>query len=159
MEKLVALISSGKARIESVTKAKKSCTAFEKPAPRKALRGRLSKKGPALHLKELFFTHREKFQEAETELYGKKEPSNITVWTCYGDRNCIGNCVLCWLRWTMSKASWLPPAWILTHWLSSGFTATGSGSNVFSGNWSDQPGHSVTGSGQSICQNCVITRN
>ncbi|MEH2933087.1 hypothetical protein VSQ48_25020, partial [Candidatus Ventrimonas sp. KK005] len=58
---------------EIVTKAKKSCTAFEKPAPRKPGRGRPPKKGAAIHLKELFKTHGEQFLETRLELYGKQE--------------------------------------------------------------------------------------
>ena len=40
----------------------KSCTAFEKPRPRRPGRG-----GAAVHLKDLFVSHRGKFQEAEME--------------------------------------------------------------------------------------------
>lgn len=73
LEKLNALNSSGDIRMEIVTKAKKSCTAYEKPGPRKPGRGRPPKKGAAIHLKELFLSHKEKFQQAEVELYGKKK--------------------------------------------------------------------------------------
>jgi len=59
--------------MEIVTKAKKSCVAFQKPGPRKPGRGRPPKKGAAVHLRELFNSHKEQFQEAEVELYGKKE--------------------------------------------------------------------------------------
>ena len=59
--------------MEIVTKAKKSCVAFEKPSPRKAGRGRPPKKGPAVHLKELFLSHKENFQEAEIGLYSRKK--------------------------------------------------------------------------------------
>ena len=59
LETLNALNHSGPVRLEIVTKAKKSCTAFEKPAPRKPGRGRPPKKGAAIHLKELFKTHGE----------------------------------------------------------------------------------------------------
>ena len=73
LEKLKALNSSGKVHMEIVTKAKKSCTAYEKPGPRKPGRGRPPKKGAVVHLKELFTSHKGQFQEAEIELYGKKE--------------------------------------------------------------------------------------
>lgn len=73
LEKLKELNSSGKVRMEIVTKAKKSCTAFQKPGPRKPGRGRPPKKGAAVHLKELFVSHKEQFLETETELYGKKK--------------------------------------------------------------------------------------
>ncbi len=59
LEKLRELNGSGDVRMEIVTKAKKSCTAFEKPGPRKPGRGRLPKKGAAVHLKELFVSHKE----------------------------------------------------------------------------------------------------
>lgn len=73
LEKLKALNSNGNIRMEIITKAKKSCTAFEKPGSRKPGKGRPPKKGAAVHLKELFVSHKEKFQETEIELYGKKE--------------------------------------------------------------------------------------
>ena len=73
LDKLRVLNRDGDVRMEIITKAKKSCTAYEKPGPRKPGRGRPPKKGAAVHLKELFLSHREKFQEAGIELYGKKE--------------------------------------------------------------------------------------
>ena len=73
LEKLAALNGNGEARMEIVTKAKRSCVAFEKPAPRKAGRGRPPKKGHAVHLRELFLFRKENFKEAEIELYGRKE--------------------------------------------------------------------------------------
>ena len=44
LEKLKSLNSSGEVRMEIVTKAKKSCTAYEKPEPRKPRRGTASQK-------------------------------------------------------------------------------------------------------------------
>lgn len=73
LERLQSLNSSGDIRMEIVTKAKKSAVAYEKPGPRKPGRGRPPKKGAAVHLREAFLSHKEKFQEAEIELYGKKE--------------------------------------------------------------------------------------
>ena len=73
LEKLKTLNSSGAAHMEIITKAKKSCTAYEKPGPRKPGRGRPPKKGAAVRLKELFASQKEQFQDAEIELYGKKE--------------------------------------------------------------------------------------
>lgn len=73
LEKLAALNKNGNTRMEIVTKAKKSCTAYEKPGSRKPGRGRPPKKGAAVRLKELFASHKEQFQDAEIELYGKKE--------------------------------------------------------------------------------------
>jgi len=73
LEKLKSLNSSGNVRMEIITKAKKSCTAFERPGPRRPGRGRSPKKGAVVHLKELFASHKGQFQEAEMEFYGKKE--------------------------------------------------------------------------------------
>ena len=73
LEKLKSLNSSRDVHMEIITKAKKSCTAFEKPGPRKPGRGRPPKKGAAVHLKELFLSHKEQFQKVEVELYGKRE--------------------------------------------------------------------------------------
>ena len=73
LEKLKSLNSRGDVRMEIITKAKKSCTAFEKPSPRKPGRGRPPKKGAAVHLMELFISRKEQFQETEMELYGKRE--------------------------------------------------------------------------------------
>lgn len=69
LERLNALNSGGGVHMDIVTRAKKSCTAFEKPAPQKPERGRPPKKGAAVHLKELFSTRQEQFQSAEMELY------------------------------------------------------------------------------------------
>lgn len=70
-KKLKALNSDGEVRMEIVTKAQKSCTAYEKPGPRKPGRGRPRKNGTAIHLKELFISHKGQFQETKIELYGK----------------------------------------------------------------------------------------
>ena len=48
--------------MEIVTKAKRSCVAFEKPAPHKAGRGRPPKKGPAVRQQELFLSHKEDYR-------------------------------------------------------------------------------------------------
>ena len=73
LEKRKVLNSSGDVRMAIVTKAKRSCTAYEKPGPRRPGRGRPPKKGAAVRLKELFASHKGRFQDAEVELYGKKE--------------------------------------------------------------------------------------
>ena len=73
LKTLNALNCAGAVRLEIVTKAKRSCTAFEKPAPGKPGRGRPRKKGDAVHLKELFASHKEQFAETRMELYGKQE--------------------------------------------------------------------------------------
>lgn len=73
LEKLKSLNDNGNVRMDIVTKAKKSCTAYHKPGPRKPGRGRPPKKGAAVHLKELFVSRAGQFEEMEVELYGKKE--------------------------------------------------------------------------------------
>ncbi len=73
LQKLDALNKGGDVRLEIVTKAKKSCVAYEKPGPKKPGRGRPPKKGASVRLKELFISRAEEFKEAEMELYGKKE--------------------------------------------------------------------------------------
>lgn len=73
LTKLRELTREGTVHMEIVTKAKRSCTAYEKPGPRKPGRGRPAKKGKPVHLKDLFHSHSEKFIETELELYGKKE--------------------------------------------------------------------------------------
>ncbi len=72
LEKLGILNRDGDVRMEIITKAKRSCTAYEKTGPRKPGRGRHPKKGAAVHLKELFLSHQEKFLEAEIELYSSR---------------------------------------------------------------------------------------
>ncbi len=64
LEKLKELNDSGSVRMEVVTKAKRSCTAYQKPGPRRPGRRRPPKKGAAVHLKELFCSHKGQFQEA-----------------------------------------------------------------------------------------------
>ena len=56
-----------------VTKAKKSCMAYERPTKKKAGRGRPAKKGDAVKLKELFSSKQNDFLETTTILYGKQE--------------------------------------------------------------------------------------
>ena len=70
---LGALNRSGSVRLEIVTKAKKSCMAYERPAPRKPGRGRPPKKGAAIRLRELFVSHKDRFVETRVEVYGKQE--------------------------------------------------------------------------------------
>ena len=59
--------------MEIVSKAKRNCTAYEKPAPRSAKRGRSPKKGETVHLEKLFSSCHEQFLETEVVLYGKKQ--------------------------------------------------------------------------------------
>ena len=73
LQRLATLNQEGCVRMEIVTRAKKSCTAFEKPGPKKPGRGRPAKKGKTVHLIELFDTCKEQFLEASVEMYGKME--------------------------------------------------------------------------------------
>ena len=73
LQRLDELNQGGDVRMEIVTKAKKSCVAYEKPTPKKQGRGRPPKKGASVHLKELFASRAGEFQEADMVLYGKKE--------------------------------------------------------------------------------------
>ena len=98
LKELKALNQTGTVHMDILTKAKKSCTAFEKPAPRKSGRGRPPKKGAAVHLKELFADRSDDFREIRMEFMGNRKPCGTTVQTCFGERNCIRNCVLCWWR-------------------------------------------------------------
>ncbi len=59
--------------VEIATKAKRNCTAFEKPSFRKPGKGRPPRKGKSIRLKDLFESRKEQFREAEMMLYGKKE--------------------------------------------------------------------------------------
>ena len=73
LTRLRELTKEGSVHMEIVTKAKRNCIAYEKPSARKPGRGRPAKKGNAVHLKEVFHSHKEKFLQTELELYGKKE--------------------------------------------------------------------------------------
>ena len=69
LEKLRSLNNSGDVRMEIITKAKKSCTAFEKPPSRKPGRGRPPKKGAAVHLLMLKGIH------AQLRMFPARMPS------------------------------------------------------------------------------------
>ena len=73
LERLQSLNSSGDIRMEIVTKAKSPAVAYESQALGKSRRGRPPRKGAAVHLKEAFLSRKEEFQDAEIELYGRKE--------------------------------------------------------------------------------------
>ncbi len=96
LERRRSLNSSGDIRMEIVTKAKKSAVAYEKPGPRKPGRGRPPKKGAAVHLKEAVLFRKEEFQDAEIELYGKKESIRYLCLDLPWGRSCIRNCALSW---------------------------------------------------------------
>lgn len=70
--KLKELNESSDTKMHIVTKAKKNCIAYEHPV-KKHGRGRPSKKGNTVKLRELFETRHEAFKTADLNLYGKKE--------------------------------------------------------------------------------------
>lgn len=59
-------------KMQIVTKAKKSCVAYEKAPLRKPGRGRPPKKGKSIKIKTLFESKKELFQEATVLIYGKE---------------------------------------------------------------------------------------
>ena len=73
LQRLRELTGRETVHMEIVTKAKRNCTAFEKPAARKSGRGRPPKKGKAVRLKDLFRSHKEYFRETKITIYGKEE--------------------------------------------------------------------------------------
>ena len=52
-----------------ITRAKKNCTAYEEPGPYKG-RGRRPVHGSSIHLRDLFVTHSQSFQNARLQIYG-----------------------------------------------------------------------------------------
>lgn len=71
--RLNELNQEGPVQMEMVTKAKRSCKAFEDPKPKKpGTKGRPAKKGAPIHLMKLFDTNSSKFLQTEVVLYGKK---------------------------------------------------------------------------------------
>jgi len=65
--------TEGEVAMNIITKAKKSCNAYEKPPKKKPGRGRPPRKGSAVKLKELFSKESDSFQENTIVLYGKTE--------------------------------------------------------------------------------------
>lgn len=63
----------GDATLQLITKAKKSCKAYEQPKEKKQGRGRPSKKGDTVKLKELFSSKSNEFLGTTATLYGKQE--------------------------------------------------------------------------------------
>lgn len=64
---------SGDVTMHLITKAKKSCMAYKQPKEKKLGRGRPSKKGDTVKLKELFSNKSSEFLEITATLYGKQE--------------------------------------------------------------------------------------
>jgi len=73
LQQLEECNDSGDATMHLVTKAKKSCAAYEQPGERKAGRGRPSKTGKTVKLKELFSSKSKEFRETTVMMYGKQE--------------------------------------------------------------------------------------
>lgn len=73
LNKLAECMESGTALLHLITKAKKSCVAYEHPPAKKAGRGRPPKKGQSIKLKELFQERSGDFKEITLLLYGKNE--------------------------------------------------------------------------------------
>lgn len=73
LEQLEQCNSSKNAVMHIVTKAKKSCIAFEKPPEKKPGRGRPAKKGETVKLKELFTSKSAEFLDTTVLLYGEEE--------------------------------------------------------------------------------------
>ncbi len=73
LKRLTELNCGSAVRMGLVTKAKKSCCAYEKPAARRPGPGRPPKKGNTVKLQELFESCCGQFRETDVEIYGKKE--------------------------------------------------------------------------------------
>ena len=73
LEKLNELNAKLEHRMHIVTKAKRSCIAYEHPPAKKAGRGRPSKKGNSVKLHTLFDTKKADFITTQVLMYGKKE--------------------------------------------------------------------------------------
>jgi hypothetical protein len=98
LEKLAALNRNGEARMEIVTKAKRSCVAFEKPALRKAGRGCPPKKGmPSICGNYSSPIGRISRRRRSNSMAGRN-PYAATVLTCCGGRSCIRSCALSWWK-------------------------------------------------------------
>lgn len=65
--------AAGHVTMHIVTKAKKSCVAYEKPPKKKPGRGRPAKKGNSIKLKALFTEKSDSFIETRAVIYGKEE--------------------------------------------------------------------------------------
>lgn len=73
LQQLQACHSGSETRMHLVTKAKSNVVAYERPPAKKPGRGRPSKKGQSVKLKELFAARAADFQTALVPLYGKEE--------------------------------------------------------------------------------------
>jgi len=73
LQRLKEHAGSGDTIMHLVTKAKKSCVAYEPPPKKKPARGRPCKKGASVKLKELFQSKANEFQESTVEIYDKEE--------------------------------------------------------------------------------------
>ncbi len=97
LEKLAALNRNGEVHMEIVTKARRSCIAFEKPAPRKAGRGRPPKKGLLSTCRNYSSPIKRISRRQRSNSMAGKNPYVTTALICCGDRSCIRSCAL--FRW------------------------------------------------------------
>jgi len=152
LKKLAQLNCGSTVHMELVTKAKKSCCAYEKPAARKPGPGRPPKKGNTVKLQELFASCCGQFQEADAGIYGKKEHVRYFCINLLWGQKYIRNCGSS--LWSIAKYRVSSSAQTL-HWIrlrSSVFTATGFRSNALSVSSSSSLADSVTAFGQKPCQ-------
>lgn len=75
-------------RLHLITKAKKSCVAYEKPEPRKkGQKGRPRRKGKSIKLSSLFETAKDSFVSVVVEMYGEmREVSYLSVDLLWGQK-------------------------------------------------------------------------
>jgi len=73
LEKLSNLNKKNQYQMNIITKAKRSCIAYEQPPLKKVGRGRPAKKGPSVKLQRLFATKKDAFTTTQVMMYGKEE--------------------------------------------------------------------------------------
>ncbi len=73
LKRLQELNEESNIRMEILTKAKRSCIAYEEVGSKKTGRGRPAKKGKSIRLMELFDQDSEQFLQTKIFLYGKEE--------------------------------------------------------------------------------------
>ena len=73
LRRLSELNAGGVSRMDLVTKAKRSCIAYQQPPVKKQRRGRPAKKGESIKLMTLFDQKDIEFQSSIVSVYGKRE--------------------------------------------------------------------------------------
>lgn len=122
LERLAQLNREGSVRMEIVSKAKRNCTAYEKPAPHSSKRGVRRKKEMPSIWKHCFLPVGSSFWKQRLCFMVRNRPSAITASTCSGDSSFIRNFAL-YLWNTTEFGAFLPAQprnWM--HCLSSVFT-------------------------------------